>query len=352
MNRLKIFIGVLAFYISPFLSPLSNAQVKDSLLAIEMLNASFEHVSNNSRVSAATLPKCWEACNFEGETIPDIQPGNYGVNLKPFHGNNYVGLVGRDNGTFESITQKLPAKLKAGICYTMSLYLAKSSTYESFSRTTSQATNFNRPLKLIIWGSANTSCKISDDKVLAVSPSVNSNIWHKFIFQFRPNMDVDRIHFSAYFVIDKFYNGNILIDHISQIVPVNCEDMSVSLLKSSIIARADTSELISNMRFVEKESKLIVNKLDKEGVKSLNAAYDALLGDLEKNAQKKLVIRVKKGNKLAKERITNLYAYAFKYTKIPASRLDFKPYSNKDDGIFWAFENDDICLSYFEVDTK
>jgi hypothetical protein len=351
MNQLKIFILFFALHFLPFLHPLSIAQIQDSLVAIELLNSSFERAPNNGQ-SAATLPKGWETCNFEGETFPDIQPGSFDVTLKPFHGKSYVGMVGRDNGTFESITQKLPAKLKAGVCYTMSLYLAKSPTYMSRSRTTNEEINFNRPLKLIIWGSENTSCKISTDKILAVSPPVNSNSWRKFIFQFKPNNDVDRIHFSAYFVIDKFYSGNILLDNLSQIVPVNCDDMSVSPLKSSIVARKDTSEETSNMRFIEKESQIIFNKLDKEGVKSLNAAYDILLEDLGIQTQKKLVIRVKRGNKLAKERIASLYAYAFKYTQIPASRLDFKPYSSKDDLVFWAFENDDLCLGYFEMGAK
>jgi hypothetical protein len=351
MNQLKILTAYVVIYFLPFLHPLSIAQVNDSLVAIELLNPSFERAPNNGQ-SAATLPKGWETCNFEGETFPDIQPGSFEVTLKPYHGKSYVGMVGRDNGTFESITQKLPAKLKAGACYTMSVHLAKSPKYESFSRTTNKETNFNRPLKLIIWGSENASCKISTDKVLAVSPPVNSNSWRKFIFQFKPNTDVDRIHLSAYFVIDKYYNGNILLDNISQIVPVNCDDMSVSPLKSSIIARSDTMEALSNLRFIEKEGQIIFNKLDKEGVKSHNAAYDVLLEDLAIQTQKKLVVRVKKGNKLAKERIANLYAYAFKYTKMPASRLDFKPYSNKDDLVFWAFENDDFCLGYFEMEAK
>jgi hypothetical protein len=351
MNQLKMFIVFFVLFFSPFLHFLSIAQVKDSLIAIELLNPSFEGAPNNGQ-SAATLPKGWETCNFEGETFPDIQPSSFEVTLKPFHGKSYVGMVGRDNGTFESITQKLPAKLKAGVCYTMSLYLAKSPKYVSQSRTTNAEINFNRPLKLIIWGSENGSCKISTDKILAVSPPVNSNSWHKFIFQFKPNNDVDRIHFSAYFVIDKFYSGNILLDNMSQIVPVSCDDMSISPLKSSTVARSDTSKTPSNMRFVEKEAQIIFNKLDKEGVKSRNAAYDVLLEDLATQPQKKLVVRVKKGNKLVKERITNLYAYAFKYTQMPASRLDFKPYSSKDDLVFWAFENDDLCLGYFEMEAK
>jgi hypothetical protein len=351
MNQLKILTAYIVIYFSPFLHPLSIAQVNDSLVAIELLNPSFEQVSNKGE-TAATIPNSWEACNFEGETFPDIQPGNFEVSMQPYQGKYYVGLVGRENGTFETITQKLPAKLKAGVCYTMSLHLAKSPKYVSLSRTTNKKVNFNRPLKLIIWGSENGSCKISEDKVLAISPPVNSNSWHKFVFQFKPNVDVARIHFSAYFVIDKFYAGNILLDNISQIVPVNCDDMSVSPLKSSIIARSDTMEALSNLRFIEKEGQIIFNKLDKEGIKSHNAAYDILLEDLEAQAQKKLVVRVKKGNKLAKERIANLYAYAFRYTKIPASRLDFKPYSNKDELIFWAFENDDFCLGYFEMEAK
>jgi hypothetical protein len=353
MNPLKIFIAFFTFQFLSFSYPLSIAQVNDSLVAIELSNPSFERTKATADYSASTLPSGWETCNFEGESFPDLQPGSFSVTLKPYHGKSYVGMVGRDNGTFESITQKLTTKLKAGVCYTMSLYLAKSPKYESFSRTTNKETNFNRPLKLIIWGSENASCKISLDKILAVSPPVNSNSWHKFTFFFKPNIDVTRIHFSAYFVIDKYYNGNILIDSLSQIVPVNCSDLSIdSVLKPSIVTQADTLKALSNLHFTENENALICNAIGIDGVKSRNAAYDALLSYLLTQPKNKLVIRVKKNGKLVKERIAHLYMYAFNKMKIPANLLDFKPYSKKDDLIFWAFENDDLCFKFLEMDSK
>jgi hypothetical protein len=65
-----------------------------------------------------------------------------------------------------------------------------------------------------------------------------------------------------------------------------------------------------------------------------------------------LVIRVKRNKKLAKRRIAYLYAYAFEHAKMPASRLDFRPYSSKDEAFYWAFENDDLCLGFFDLNFK
>jgi hypothetical protein len=353
MNQIKIWIAYVVIYFLPFLHPLSIAQVNDSLVAIELLNPSFEHTKSDAKYSASTLPKGWEACNFEGESLPDLQPGSFEVTLKPYHGKSYVGMVGRDNGTFESINQILTQKLKAGVCYTMSLHLAKSPKYESFSRTTNEETNFNRPLKLIIWGSENASCKISSNKILAVSPPVNSNNWHKFTFFFITNTDVTRIHFSAYFVIEKYYNGNILLDSVSQIVPVNCADFSVNNEgKPAITTQWDTLKALSNLRFIDNQNALISNTVNNDGNKSRNAAYDALLAYLLTQPNNKLVVRIKKNSKLVKERVAYLYMYAFNNMKIPANLLDFKAYSSKDDFIFWAFENDDLCFKYVETDTK
>jgi hypothetical protein len=353
MKKLKLFIVFYGLYLSPFLHPLSMAQINDSLAVIELFNPSFERTKSDDVNAASTLPGGWETCSFIGESYPDLQPGSFGVTMKPYHGKSYVGMVGRDNGTFESITQRLITKLKAGVCYTMSLYLAKSPKYESFTHTSDKEVNYNRPLKLILWGSDNTSCKITTDKILAVSPPANSNRWQKFTFFFKPDVDVTRIHFSAYFVVDKYYNGNILLDSLSQIIPVNCTDLSISpAVKSSIVAQTDTLKAFSNLRFVENQNVLICNAMGSDGLKSRNAAYDVLLSYLLTQPKNKLVLRIKKNGKMVKERIAHLYMYAFKNTKISANLLDFKPYSDKDDLIFWAFENDDLCFKYIEMNAK
>jgi hypothetical protein len=63
------------------------------------------------------------------DLLPDIQPGSFGVRLPPFQGKTHISLVANDNGLSEEFRQNLPVKLKAGNCYRLSLYLAKSGKY-------------------------------------------------------------------------------------------------------------------------------------------------------------------------------------------------------------------------------
>ena len=52
---------------------------------------------------------------ISNETPPDIHPGNYWSNTTPpSHGNTYLGMVVRDNETYEGIAQRLNGTLKPG----------------------------------------------------------------------------------------------------------------------------------------------------------------------------------------------------------------------------------------------
>ena len=78
--------------------------------AIVLDNPSFEGKPGSSRV-----PEGWSSCGPAGETDPDIQPGFFGCTLKAAEGSSFVGMVTRDNYTWESLSQKLPAPLDSGI---------------------------------------------------------------------------------------------------------------------------------------------------------------------------------------------------------------------------------------------
>jgi hypothetical protein len=302
-----------------------------------------------------TLPQGWETCNFKGETIPNLLSFGSENELKPMNGNFYVGMVGRDNGTFESITQTLPAPLRVGVCYKLSVHLAKSPTYKSVSRITGKPENFNRPLKLVILGVGGDSCKFLEQNVIAVSPPIPNNNWRKFTFIIRPTThDITRLIFAAQFVIDKPYNGNILIDNFSQIVPVNCDDMSVSPLLGAGVARNATVAMnqtlgrnAPQLKFVRKQPQLVGEVENTEGGTTIrNRAYDAILAELALFPQYKLLIRVKKGKRLSKKRMAFLYSYIFRNTSLPARRVEIKRYKSEDEFNFWSFENDDFAIGY------
>ncbi len=212
MPTLNRFLGLFYFIICCAI-PLSIGQEKDTIIEkVDLMNPSFEQINSKDE------PVGWVSCNFEKEIPPAIQPGRFGCKLNAQQGRQYVGMVARDNGTFEAIRQVLLKPLKAGICYRMSVYLAKSSIYESNSRLTGLSANYIRPLKLIVWGSdkrLENTCKVQPDDWLTETLPIHNDQWRKYTFYIQPPKDVQTLIFSVGHVVDKPYNGNLLIDNIS-----------------------------------------------------------------------------------------------------------------------------------------
>lgn len=108
--------------------------------AIYLTNPSFEDMPRHS-----IAPSGWYDCGFPGESPPDVQPnGEFGVTKPANHGATYLGMVVRDNDTWESVSQKLSRPLKRGQCYEFSLDLARSELYISLSRAN------NRPITSLL----------------------------------------------------------------------------------------------------------------------------------------------------------------------------------------------------------
>ena len=347
MPKLYRFLG-LFYFIFACTIPLSIGQVKDTIFEIvDLTNTSFEQLNSKGE------PIKWSSCTVENESPPDLQPGQYGCKLNALHGRQYIGMVARDNGTFESISQALSKPLKAGVCYKMSVFLAKSSDYQSFSRLTGLSTNYIRPLKLIVWGTSSRledSCKVLSNDWLTETMPIHNDQWRKYTFYIQPPKDVYSLVFSVAHVVEKPYNGNLLIDNISPIVPVNCTDFRqiMSGQRSVFLTMQQASEAITNyapkMIFGEKNTKLV---LDTEGGR--NKAFDQLLAYFETAENYKLVIRIKKGKNLSKQRMAFLYSYIFKNTNLKAQRVEIKQYSPKDEAYFWTFENDELAMSFDTV---
>jgi len=168
---------------------------------ITITNGSFE----GERGTAATMPQGWMPCRMG--TTPDILPGSWGVYTIPAHGQSYVGLITRDDGSFESIGQRLSSPLEKGECYSFTLDLAHSKTYSGY----------NLPIRLRVWAGAKSCAK---DQLLWESDLIYNQQWEKHEVRFLPKNNYQYLIIEAYFAPGIFikYRGNVLLDHISDIV--------------------------------------------------------------------------------------------------------------------------------------
>ncbi|HMR42469.1 MAG TPA: gliding motility-associated C-terminal domain-containing protein [Saprospiraceae bacterium] len=185
---------------------------------IHLRNPSFEDMPRNS-----VPPKGWSDCrSFYGETPPDTQPlglNGFNVTKAAYDGDTYLGMVVRDNGTWESVGQQLSSPLKAGVCYKFSLFLCRSEICESHSRLTSLQANYVIPVKLKIFGSQAESCV--ETELLGETDMVTNTQWIRYNFEFSPKSDLRFITLTAFYgeSILNAYNGNILIDNASPLIP-------------------------------------------------------------------------------------------------------------------------------------
>jgi len=186
--------------------------IKNSLIlftfffSTSVINAQipFDNASFEGNPDDATMPTAWHDC--KDGTTPDILPGLWGVIKEAYDGDTYLGLITRENGTWESIEQRLKIPMNAGYCYSFSLMLAYSKKYAGY----------NLPLKLRIWG-GNSKC--SRDQLLAQTKFVKHTDWRRYDFDFFPKSNINYIIIEAHFADGVYisYKGNILLDDLSDI---------------------------------------------------------------------------------------------------------------------------------------
>lgn len=164
----------------------------------------FDNASFEGNPEDATMPTGWHHC-LDG-TTPDLLPGPWGVIKEAYEGDTYLGLISRENGTWESIEQRLSQPMKSGDCYQFGLMLAYTKKYAGY----------NLPLKLRIWGSA-TKC--GRDQLLAETRFIKHEDWRKYEFDFYPKVDINYVIFEAHFADGVYisYKGNILLDDLTKI---------------------------------------------------------------------------------------------------------------------------------------
>jgi outer membrane protein OmpA-like peptidoglycan-associated protein len=191
---------------------------------VHLMNPSFEDFPRNSRTV-----RMWKDCGFPGESPPDVQPFfasgdlTWGQKIQAIDGKTYLGMVVRDNDSYERVSQFVHGVLEVGRCYEFSIYLCKSNNYLSLSRVSRQIENYTRPAVVRIWGGFDYC---SREELLGETQPIDNTDWRQFTFKFQPSQSY------SYFMIEAFYktptlfpyNGNVLLDYASTINPIDCPE--------------------------------------------------------------------------------------------------------------------------------
>ncbi|HZV69252.1 MAG TPA: OmpA family protein [Saprospiraceae bacterium] len=194
---------------------------------ISLENPSFEDMPRAGTSNTPSI-KGWHDCGltkFPGETPPDIHPvpsSAWEVSKPAFDGETYLGMVVRYNDTYESLSQALSSPVEGGVCYSFSAFLSRSDQYKSgTTRSNSVLENFVRPAVFQIWG-GNSFCDKAE--LLGESPAIANSDWKLFKFLFHPQQTHRYITIEAFYKtpILEAYNGHVLVDGLSEMVPVDC----------------------------------------------------------------------------------------------------------------------------------
>lgn len=243
---------------------------------ISLNNPSFEDFPQHS-----VPPEGWTDCGFFDETPPDVQPsGAWGVFWPAMDGNTYLGMVTRENETYESVGQRMNGVLRAGTCYQISFFLCKSPVYFSGvnqwvdgKKKTLSERNFVTPIKLRIWG-GNDMCK--KEEMIGESPLVTNTEWEKYYIKLSPRKGNYRyIFLEAYYETPVLfpYNGNILVDNASDIVSLN--DCNEELKKDDYV-EPPLVQIVDPVEKINREEMLYRVYADIKNVEDRNKVYLAV----------------------------------------------------------------------------
>ncbi|MEY3052493.1 MAG: hypothetical protein RLY31_2278 [Bacteroidota bacterium] len=202
------------------------ARAQEEGIPILLRNASFEGTPAEGGRNARFILDGWTDCGSLGQTPPDVHPvrngGQFGVTQKPADGNTFLGLVVRQDSTWESVAQRLESPLRKDVCYEFSIRLCRSDHYRSASvADTSLEVEYTTPAKFRIWGGSGICNR---QELLAESALVTSYRWLEYNFRLEPSQNYTYIVLEAYYnsLTPFFYNGNLLLDNASAIIPVPC----------------------------------------------------------------------------------------------------------------------------------
>ena len=209
-NTLFLLLSVLFFL---------SCKVKQNLTLVNPTpNWSFEGNPGFGRLGTK-LPEGLIDCGFSGETSPDVFDGSdneFGVVQSPFEGRTYLGMVVRENETWERISIKLDKPLQRNREYSFSIYLCRSPNYEAKRKSSGvfPPTQYTTPCRLRIWGALNECEEVG---MLGETDTIKHSEWKEYKFDIIPDSDFSFVILEAFYrdSIPFPYNGNILLDNAS-----------------------------------------------------------------------------------------------------------------------------------------
>lgn len=314
---------------------------------IVLLNPSFEDDPWHSKP-----PRGWYYCGPAGETPPDVHPtGYFDVNRPADHGNTYLGMVVRDNGTWEAVGQHLQKPLLADQCYRFTLRACRSANYRSVSRRTGKPVSYDAPVRLRLWG-GDLNC--DQGELLAGSDIVSDTTWQTIRFDIQPR------HTHHYIILEAFYPGdtsskylgNILVDNCSPFVPVDCRS-HIPLFEASPVTpvivqnlselRKQARRVFQDIRFGNGTAELVNHYFqNKEGkaVQANRSLYElALLAQQAPAAKLIIAVRVS-GKQLQIDRIEQVSRQLLQLG-LPQRRFQVRSFRKKDRRTEWLTHNTD-----------
>lgn len=237
-NSINLFIGLFFWTINAWSQALPGSTGDPN--NPEFINPSFEDIAR-----ASLPPKGWIDCGFPNESPPDVQPsGAWEVYRPAYHGYTYLGMVTRENDTWEAVGQRLNFPLLKDHCYSFSIFLCSSSEYWSavapdsitnreFLPEDLPKKNFDQAIKLRIWG-GDGYCDKKD--LLAESSTITNTNWQKYSWKIEPKRDITHIVMEAFYKTPTLfpYNGNILVDHASNFTMIACNEDEELILPPSV----------------------------------------------------------------------------------------------------------------------
>lgn len=189
---------------------------------IKLTNPSFEDIPRHSHT-----PRGWYDCGFPGESPPDTQPDpTFQVSKSAQEGDTYMGLVVRDNDTWEAVSQKISRPMDKNQCYEFTIQLARSDSYISVSRITDEQANYVTPAKLRVYGGFDYCDK---QYLLGETKLVINTRWIEYKMKFEPIANYTHITLEAFYNTPTLfpYNGNLLMDNASDLMPVPCNEEEI-----------------------------------------------------------------------------------------------------------------------------
>ncbi|MBK7339349.1 MAG: OmpA family protein [Saprospiraceae bacterium] len=259
-----------------------NSQVSNATV-ISIINSGFE-----GEAGCCKTPMGWINCGHAGETPPDIQPelsitghALFGVTKIPYEGKTYVGMVVRSNETWERVSQRLTSKMLKGQCYSFSIFACRSDSYLSAQKENENVLlEYTTPVVLRIWGG---EAYCHQKELLGESKLVDNLDWEMFQFELRPKTDLEYFEIEAFYKTPVLlpYNGNVLIDQASDLVPIPCpgtpdyknylaqKEKQLAQVKKKVDSQKPSSKPPANSLPVaqQKSETKILKQLDSKSVK-------------------------------------------------------------------------------------